>query len=158
MRNSISYPDDPENAITDAFIRTDQAVISKYQTDVSGTCGRKKMFFKMIFHLQSLRSGTTALVVLHFPEDKMMHVAWAGDSQALIVKNGETVQVVNSHKANRKVGYIRFQYCSIDLVITPFCRASESESKRLAVRCFHCREFIGSWVNWLLLEQLGMPI
>lgn len=53
--------------------------------------------------MQSFRSGTTALVVLHFPEDKMMHVAWAGDSQALIVKNGETVQIVNSHKASRSV-------------------------------------------------------
>lgn len=53
--------------------------------------------------MQSFRSGTTALVVLHFPEDPMMHVAWAGDSQALLVKNGETVQIVNSHKASRKV-------------------------------------------------------
>ena len=53
--------------------------------------------------MQYLRSGTTALVALHFPDDRMMHVAWAGDSQALIVKNGETVQLVNPHKANRQV-------------------------------------------------------
>lgn len=37
LRNSISYPDDPENAITDAFVRTDQAIISKY--DVSTDWG-----------------------------------------------------------------------------------------------------------------------
>lgn len=45
-------------------------------------------------------------MVLHFSEDKMMHVAWAGDSQALLVKNGEAVQIVTSHKANRQVGKV----------------------------------------------------
>lgn len=75
-----------------------------------------KLLFKslvIIVCLQSFRSGTTALVVLHFPEDKMMHVAWAGDSQALLVKNGETVQIVNSHKACREVG--------INLIICKAC-------------------------------------
>lgn len=77
----------------------------------------------------------------------MMHVAWAGDSQALIVKNGETVQVVDSHKANRKVGCKNTLHSSIDLIMDPSYRASESESKRLAERCFRCRAFIELWVN-----------
>lgn len=106
LRNSISYPEEPENALTDAFIRTDEAIIGKYVSDVSSCLRYPKPSHlrnnSLLF--QSFRSGTTALVVLHFPEDKMMHVAWAGDSQALIVKNGETVQIVNSHKATRQVG------------------------------------------------------
>lgn len=103
LRNSISYPDDPENAITDAFARTDQAIISKY--DVSITTGVLFFSFRPLINspLQSFKSGTTALVALHFLEDKMMHVAWVGDSQALLVKNGEAVQIVNPHKASRQV-------------------------------------------------------
>lgn len=57
---------------------------------------------------QNLRSGTTAVCALLRPTEQMLYVAWLGDSQALLVRNGEGVQVVNPHKPDRKVWNIMY--------------------------------------------------
>lgn len=57
-------------------------------------------------------SGTTAVVALLRPKEKMLYVAWVGDSQALLVNQGKLLQIVNPHKPSRQVGLgqlFRFQ-------------------------------------------------
>jgi len=53
--------------------------------------------------LQNLKSGTTAVCALLRPTEQMLYVAWLGDSQALLVRNGRAVHVVNPHKPDRQV-------------------------------------------------------
>uniref|UniRef100_A0A1L8DL25 Protein phosphatase 2c n=1 Tax=Nyssomyia neivai TaxID=330878 RepID=A0A1L8DL25_9DIPT len=75
------YPNSPEDAIRDAFIRTDNVFIEKNE-------------------YRTLKGGTTALCVLHRPEAKMLYVGWVGDTQALLVKNRKVFQTVRPHKAD----------------------------------------------------------
>jgi len=49
-----------------------------------------------------LKSGTTAVCALLRPTEQMLYVAWLGDSQALLVRNGQAVHVVNPHKPDRQ--------------------------------------------------------
>ena len=51
---------------------------------------------------QHLRSGTTAMVgLIH---GQWLHLAWVGDSQALLVRGGQPVEVVSPHKPDCVVG------------------------------------------------------
>ncbi|PSN39171.1 Protein phosphatase 1E [Blattella germanica] len=50
----------------------------------------------------NLRSGTTAVCALLRHKEKMLYVAWLGDSQAVLVREGTAVQVVTPHKPDRK--------------------------------------------------------
>ena len=36
-------------------------------------------------------------------QDDMVHVAWVGDSQTIIAKNGEALKVMDPHKPEREV-------------------------------------------------------
>lgn len=83
LAESSFYPTDPERALRDAFSRTDSLFLEK--------CNR-----------ENLRSGTTAVCALLRPTEQMLYVAWLGDSQALLVRNGQGMQVVNPHKPDRK--------------------------------------------------------
>uniref|UniRef100_A0A1B0CF58 PPM-type phosphatase domain-containing protein n=1 Tax=Lutzomyia longipalpis TaxID=7200 RepID=A0A1B0CF58_LUTLO len=103
LAESVYYPHSPEEAIRDAFIRTDEAFIQKNQ-----------------FH--TLKGGTTALCVLHRPEEKKLYVGWVGDTQALLVKNRKVFQTVKPHKAD-----------------------VESEQKRIARQGGACLMFNGIW-------------
>ena len=49
--------------------------------------------------LQPLRSGTTAVVSLI--RGKTLYAAWLGDSQAVLVRSGQAVDIVAPHKPNR---------------------------------------------------------
>lgn len=67
------------------------------------------MFF---LFLQNFSSGTTAVCVLLRPKEKTLYVAWAGDSQALLVNQGRVFQCVQSHKPCREVCRFRNIFCS----------------------------------------------
>ncbi|XP_049831416.1 LOW QUALITY PROTEIN: titin-like [Schistocerca gregaria] len=82
LAESPFYPKDPVRALKDAFRRTDQLFIEKS-------------------HIENLRSGTTVVCALIRPEEKKLYVAWLGDSQALLVRRGRMMRLVNPHKPDR---------------------------------------------------------
>lgn len=51
--------------------------------------------------LQSLRCGTTGVVT--FIRGNMLHVAWLGDSQVMLVRRGQAVELMKPHKPDREV-------------------------------------------------------
>lgn len=83
LAESSSYPTDPEQALKDAFSKTDTLFLEKSNRE-------------------NLKSGTTAVCALLRPKEQMLYVAWLGDSQALLVRNGQAVHVVNPHKPDRQ--------------------------------------------------------
>ncbi|XP_075220815.1 uncharacterized protein LOC142324071 [Lycorma delicatula] len=82
LMESPHYPEDPITALQDAFIKTDD-------------------YFKEKCAKDDLKSGTTVVCCLLRPQERMLYVAWAGDSQAVLVKNGFPYQIVKPHKPNR---------------------------------------------------------
>lgn len=50
---------------------------------------------------QSLRCGTTGVVT--FIRGNMLHVAWLGDSQVMLVRRGQAVELMKPHKPDREV-------------------------------------------------------
>lgn len=51
---------------------------------------------------QRLRSGTTGVAVLI--QGQELTVAWLGDSQAILVRKGQVVTLMDPHKPDRQVG------------------------------------------------------
>ena len=51
---------------------------------------------------QRLRSGSTGVAVLI--QDQSLTLAWLGDSQALLVSQGNVVHLMEPHKPEREVG------------------------------------------------------
>lgn len=61
------------------------------------------------FHpIQSLRCGTTGVVT--FIRGNMLHVAWLGDSQVMLVRRGQAVELMKPHKPDREVRTACFKY------------------------------------------------
>lgn len=89
---SSHYPLRPTEAMRDAFKHTDAAFLRKSQN-------------------QKLTSGTTALCCLYRPTEKRLYVGWLGDSKALLVTQGNIMQMVEPHKpelpvsAATKIGF-----------------------------------------------------
>lgn len=52
-------------------------------------------------YFQSLRCGTTGVVT--FIRGNMLHVAWVGDSQVMLVRKGQAVELMKPHKPDREV-------------------------------------------------------
>ncbi|KAM8961620.1 protein phosphatase 1F [Pelodytes ibericus] len=72
---------DPARALKESFQRTDAMFLRKAKRE-------------------RLRSGTTGVCVLL--EGEQIHVAWLGDSQALLVKQGNYVTLMEPHKPERE--------------------------------------------------------
>lgn len=51
--------------------------------------------------LQTKNSGATAVCALLY--DKTLYIAWAGDSQAALIKNGRGINLTIPHKPEREV-------------------------------------------------------
>lgn len=60
-----------------------------------------------------VRSGTTAVCVLWHRTDKMLYIAWVGDSEALLASKGRVCPLVEPHKADRKVRIYLFNQLSV---------------------------------------------
>jgi protein phosphatase 1E len=73
---SSHYPTDPVEAIKEAFNQTDEAFLEKRNN-----------------------SGTTA--VFTFIRGQTIYAAWLGDSQAILVRNGYSMKIIEPHKPNR---------------------------------------------------------
>nr|DBA23080.1 TPA: hypothetical protein GDO54_014034 [Pyxicephalus adspersus] len=72
---------DPARALKEAFQRTDAMFLKKAKRE-------------------KLRSGTTGVCVML--EGDRLHVAWLGDSQALLVQQGNPVILMEPHKPERE--------------------------------------------------------
>ncbi|KAI4532978.1 hypothetical protein MG293_015997 [Ovis ammon polii] len=77
------FPHDPAEALCRAFRITDERFVQKAARE-------------------SLRCGTTGVVT--FIRGNMLHVAWVGDSQVMLVRKGQAVELMKPHKPDREVG------------------------------------------------------
>ncbi|XP_018318809.1 protein phosphatase 1E isoform X3 [Agrilus planipennis] len=83
LAENSNYATDPKQALREAFLKTDALFVNKCQTE-------------------NLSSGTTAVCALLRPKEKSLYIAWVGDSQALLVKEGRVLQCVHPHKPCRE--------------------------------------------------------
>lgn len=60
-------------------------------------------FFWHFSLVQRMVAGTTALCVLHRPTEQRLHVAWVGDSKAMLVSENRVLQIVTPHKPSSEV-------------------------------------------------------
>lgn len=82
----------------------------------------------IFFHpIQSLRCGTTGVVT--FIRGNMLHVAWLGDSQVMLVRRGQAVELMKPHKPDREVRMACFKYTRV--VFT-----TEADRYQLYVGCW----------------------
>ncbi|XP_028937926.1 protein phosphatase 1E [Ornithorhynchus anatinus] len=75
------FPHDPAEALCRAFRVTDERFVQKAARE-------------------SLRCGTTGVVT--FIRGNMLHVAWLGDSQVMLVRKGQAVELMKPHKPDRE--------------------------------------------------------
>lgn len=62
------------------------------------------MHFRLLINVngfQDLKSGTTAVAILHQPAEKKLVVSWLGDSQAMLVTQKNYIMLVDPHKPER---------------------------------------------------------
>lgn len=57
--------------------------------------------------LQKLRSGTTGVTALI--AGNTLHVAWLGDSQVMMVRQGQAVNLMDPHKPEKTVGILYWE-------------------------------------------------
>ncbi|EGD72317.1 hypothetical protein PTSG_00335 [Salpingoeca rosetta] len=82
--NIAAHPDfhtDIKKALHEAFLSTDKSFEAKADRE-------------------ALRSGSTAVVA--FVRGRKLYLAWAGDSQAMLIKNGEPHHLTEPHKPERE--------------------------------------------------------
>ncbi|KAF6096312.1 protein phosphatase, Mg2+/Mn2+ dependent 1E [Phyllostomus discolor] len=75
------FPHDPAEALCRAFRVTDERFVQKAARE-------------------SLRCGTTGVVT--FIRGNMLYVAWVGDSQVMLVRKGQAVELMKPHKPDRE--------------------------------------------------------
>ncbi|XP_074175854.1 protein phosphatase 1E isoform X2 [Rhinolophus sinicus] len=75
------FPHDPAEALCRAFRVTDERFVQKAARE-------------------SLRCGTTGVVT--FIRGNVLHVAWVGDSQVMLVRRGQAVELMKPHKPDRE--------------------------------------------------------
>ncbi|XP_002732102.1 protein phosphatase 1F-like [Saccoglossus kowalevskii] len=73
--------DDVETALKEAFKKTDHMFVERATRE-------------------RLRSGSTAVNVVIMND--VLHLAWLGDSQALLMRNGQPVEIMQPHKPERE--------------------------------------------------------
>ncbi len=65
-----------------------------------------------------MHCGTTGVAAV--VREKTIHVAWLGDSQALLVRNGQAVEIMNPHKPEREVS---MNYGQLFISLTISCKS-----------------------------------
>lgn len=63
--------------------------------------GSLTLLSRVCVSLQRLQSGTTGVCALI--AGKTLHVAWLGDSQVLLVQQGQAVKLMEPHRPERQV-------------------------------------------------------
>ncbi|KAF5291159.1 hypothetical protein FQA39_LY14401 [Lamprigera yunnana] len=83
LGESKYFNSNPEQALREAFLKTDTLFNDKCKQE-------------------NFRSGTTALCVLLKHKEKNLYISWVGDSQAVLVRQGQCIQCVQPHKPCRE--------------------------------------------------------
>ncbi|XP_058482505.1 protein phosphatase 1E isoform X2 [Solea solea] len=83
-----SFSQDPSEALCRAFKVTDERFVKKAKRE-------------------NLRCGTTGVVT--FLRGQMLHVAWLGDSQVMMVRRGQVVELMKPHKPDREDEKLRIE-------------------------------------------------
>ena len=120
-----SYPPSPDNISTKVASQmacSNEWKLAKIGERKSGG-GRKQFMgiretFSFSPPFQPLKSGTTAVCSLI--RGNTFYSAWLGDSQAILVRRGRPVRIVDPHKPNRPVWTIFFdRFLSVSLIQYP---------------------------------------
>ncbi|XP_048522569.1 uncharacterized protein LOC109539536 isoform X2 [Dendroctonus ponderosae] len=82
LAENKNFINKPVQALLDAFCKTDACFLEKCR-------------------VEHFSGGTTAVVALLRPKEKVLYIAWVGDSQALLVKQGKILQCVEPHTPSR---------------------------------------------------------
>ncbi|KAK9889751.1 hypothetical protein WA026_007133 [Henosepilachna vigintioctopunctata] len=90
LAESTNFITEPEQALRDAFCRTDSMFLSKCESE-------------------NIVGGTTAVCALLLPKEKTLYIAWTGDSQAVLVSQGKVKQCVRPHKPDREDERLRIE-------------------------------------------------
>lgn len=114
---------DPANAIKEAILKTDSDFMLKAKRE-------------------RLRSGTTAVLVLI--QDKKMIVSWLGDSQVVLCKAGQAIQLMEPHKPDRQDERERIEALGGCVVFFGGWRVNGSLSVSRAIGDYEQRPFITS--------------
>lgn len=99
LPNIVRHTDfltDPASALRGGILTTDQRfcqIVGHYIVSNHSLC--------LLCVLQNKRAGSTAVVALL--RDRTLHVAWLGDSQAMLFRRGKGIELVNPHKPDREV-------------------------------------------------------
>lgn len=59
-----------------------------------------------------MKSGSTAVTV--FIQEDTIYIAWVGDSQAILAKDGQALKIMDPHKPERVVSCFIYLYYLID--------------------------------------------
>ena len=74
------------------------------------------MKFSLIFiFCQKLRSGSTGVAAL--VRGTELHLAWLGDSQAVLVRDGQVVTSMEPHKPDRQVCLVKIDFCLLYIML-----------------------------------------
>lgn len=108
-----SFSHDPSEALCRAFKLTDEGFVKKARREVNSAhpdlmaarlphsprlpCSPWRVFL----FPQHLRCGTTGVVT--FLRGRTLYVAWLGDSQVILVRRGQVVELMKPHKPDREV-------------------------------------------------------
>lgn len=104
LAENKNFINKPVQALLDAFCKTDACFLEKCRVEVWETAISFRYCYSFYFGVfQHFSGGTTAVVALLRPKDKFLYIAWVGDSQALLVKQGKILQCVEPHTPSREV-------------------------------------------------------
>ncbi|KAJ1093847.1 hypothetical protein NDU88_006936 [Pleurodeles waltl] len=81
LAHHVDFPKSPGKALQESFQCTDVMFLQKAKRE-------------------KLRSGTTGVAALIVGD--MLHIAWLGDSQVMLVRRGEAVTLMDPHKPDRE--------------------------------------------------------
>ena len=108
LPNLVRHPDflaDPVSALRGAILTTDQhfcKIVSPSHTHSHSFSSPPPLSLSLSLSLsQNQRAGSTAVVALL--RGSTLHVAWVGDSQAMLFRRGQGVELVDPHKPDREV-------------------------------------------------------
>ena len=107
-----SFSHDPSEALCRAFKLTDEGFVKKARREVNRARGSVAASVSLLLSFMSLclqrvcvpqhlRCGTTGVVT--FLRGRTLYVAWLGDSQVILVRRGQVVELMKPHKPDREV-------------------------------------------------------
>ncbi|GBP96094.1 hypothetical protein EVAR_24078_1 [Eumeta japonica] len=133
------FAKDLPRALRDAFQRTDNEFVRKQNE--KRACG-----------------GSTAVVVVI--RGRMLHAAWAGDSQALLAKRMRLMQLVHPHKPNRQDERNRIEASGGTVMYWGIWRVNGqlAVSRAIGRSSSHVGSIPSSFISTTLLTKIWIPI